>query len=332
MNPLLAHQQIRTQKNWQARLWIVHSTSKATQRPNLSQILKRPNTFSTFFKRFVENSLAWKFLQKSLQTQSTKIKDQVITFLPTSLRIHPALLVSKISKGGESSSKLVAMDATPRLAHQKKSQFSVRNLGSPKSKSSKSIWKCGENGSVFWMLCGWHVTNGPSLNIHLTFNQKPPGRSQAKSSTTRRDLSTMLCGSPHLGCWRSWVANKDKASVAQWDEVSDYLTWLCLKNLKITASELKTHIFGNVFRSHHWSVFPHMARRFRRKVTQRLRSKAAPWEAFSWMKGRTATEWCVKKTHRPALLGLDLSKSAIAAPIWLAACMYPTGYSCSGKT
>ena len=207
------------------------------------------------------------------------------TFLPTSLRIHPTLLVSKISKGGESSSKLVAMDATPRLAHQKKSQFSVRNLGSPKSKSSKSIWKCGENGSVFWMLCGWHVTNGLSLNIHWSFNRKPPGRSQAKSSTTRRDLSTMRCGSPHRGCWRSWVANKDKASVAQWDEVSDSLTWLCLKTWRSPHPNSKHTYSATCSRRHHWSVFPHMARRFRRKVTQRLRSKAAPWEAFSWMEG-----------------------------------------------
>ena len=48
-------------------------------------------------------------------------------------------------------------------------------------------------------------------------------------------------------------------------------------------------------------------------------------------KGRNC-HWMMREKKTPALLGLDLSKSAIAAPIWLAACMYPTGYSCSGKT
>ncbi len=134
------------QKHWQARLSIVHSTSKAIQRPNLSQILKnnRTNTIQIFFKRFVENSLAESLFKKSLKTERPQPQSTKIT--PCWCQRSPKA-VSRAQSLWQWTQHLGWLN--------KKGQFSVRNLGSPKSKSSKHLemWGKWKFGNALWLTC-----------------------------------------------------------------------------------------------------------------------------------------------------------------------------------
>ena len=173
-----------------------------------------------------------------------------------------------------------------------------------------------------------------------SLKQKPPGWSQAIShrELCRVKLSEMLCRSPHRGCWRSWVANKDKAWVAQWDEVSDWHDFVSkLEDHCFRTQNFNGNIFGNRLTGSGVTIAPcsrtwHVGSGVRwpnvSAARLHLERPSAGWRAQDF---QASTEWCVTKKTQ-ALLGLDLSKSAIAAPIWLAACMYSTGYAASGKT
>ena len=150
------------QKHWQARLSIVHSTSKAIQRPNLSQILKnnRTNTIQIFFKRFVENSLAESLFKKSLKTERPQ---------PPSTKITPCWC----QRSPKAVSRAQSLwQWTQHLGWLNKKASSVSEIWALQSQNHRNIWKCGENGSL-GMLCGWHVTNGLSFNVSLIEAKAP---------------------------------------------------------------------------------------------------------------------------------------------------------------